>query len=126
MRWIVSSVEEDCINYVCSNCGCSISVSPVEEDTPCYCKICEQEAEDDLSTVPWTIFEQVQNMNVEDMAAFCYGLIDGTEEKIQIALNKAGIKYDRITPSADIQIAQLKRQLLSPWRSKKMRGESDE
>lgn len=60
-----------------------------------------------------TYFENIKEMDIDALAAFIYGLIDSTEEKIQKQLHKQGIEFDRISVAPEIQIANHKRFLNS-------------
>lgn len=59
-----------------------------------------------------TLYEKILNSDVDTVAAYFYGLIVGTEERILGNLSALGIEASLATASEDIRIAQIKQDLL--------------
>ena len=53
-----------------------------------------------------TLFEKIQTYTIEDMAAFIYGLISGTEERCLESLHKNGIEASFVNIAPELQIAE--------------------
>lgn len=58
-----------------------------------------------------TLYDKIMTYDVDTMAAFIYGLIAGTEERIQESLHRQGFCVSLIRVSEDLQIADNVRML---------------
>ena len=52
-----------------------------------------------------TLYDKIMTYSVEDMAAFIYGLCQGTEERMQESLYKQGLDVILVSVSEEQQIA---------------------
>lgn len=52
-----------------------------------------------------TLYEKILTYDIDTMAAFIYGLIAGTEERIQESLHRQGLSVSLVRVSEDLQIA---------------------
>ena len=59
-----------------------------------------------------TRYEQILTYDVDTMAAFIYGIIDGTEERLLSNLSALGIEASLCSMSEELRIAQIKSDLL--------------
>ena len=59
-----------------------------------------------------TLYEKILTYDVDTMAAYIFGIIDGTEERLLGNLSALGIDASLCTVSEDLRIAQIKQDLL--------------
>jgi hypothetical protein len=59
-----------------------------------------------------TRYDKIKDFELDDMATFIFGIIEGTEERILSSLSALGIDVSLCSLSTELRVAQIKRDLL--------------